>query len=402
MNDNPIVLALEVGTSKMIAIAGEIISPTKINVLSFGEENPGGVKKADIIDLGKAASLAQSAIDKAQKKINNASVDYVYLAVSGSQISAIRSHGSANISAIDGTISASDIERAKDDAKSKNIPPDCCFINRICCGYYIDGQYVKNPEKQKGGNLEAEYWLMYTNKEKLINLMSVVQTFDGLQVEEILHSGIASALACTTPQQRENGVLCIDIGCGATDYAFFKHGKVFQAGTIPVGGDHITNDLAFGLRLTIKNANKTKLKYGKIILSEEERRGEVWLNGDKAIGDKIIPLAAINRIICLRFEELFELIRGELSDYFANGLIPEALLTGGVSRTQDLSGLASTMLGVETRVARAAEWAPSILANPEYSTALGLLTAAMQNSKKLTKKNSGSGWGGFSKIFKKR
>ena len=402
MSDNPIVLALEIGTSKTVAIAGEIINSSKINVLSFGEEKSGGIKKGDIINLEKAASLAQSAMDKAQSKISNASVDCVYLAISGSQISAIRSTGNANISAIDGTISARDIERAKDDAKSKTLPQNCCFINRVCCGYYVDGQYVKNPESQKGNLLEAEYWLMYTNKEKLLNLMSVVQTFDNLQINEILHSGIASALSCSTPQQRENGVLCVDIGCGTTDYAFFRRGKVFQAGTIPVGGDHITNDLAFGLRLSMINANKTKLKYGKIIPTEEELRGEVWLNGDKAIGDRIIPLSSINKIICMRFEELFTILRAELSDYFANGLIPEVLLTGGVSRTQDLSGFASTVLGVETRVARAAEWAPSILASPEYSTALGLLAAAMRDAKKLSKKNGSIGWGGLAKIFKKR
>ncbi|MBR4597923.1 MAG: cell division protein FtsA, partial [Opitutales bacterium] len=282
MSDNPIVMALEIGTSKMLAITGEIINSSTINVLSFGEEKSGGVKKGDIINFEKAASLAQSAMDKAQSKITNASVDCVYLAISGSQISAIRSIGNANISAIDGTISQGDIERAKDDAKSKTLPQNSCFINRICCGYYVDGQYVKNPEKQKGGLLEAEYWLMYTNKEKLLNLMSVVQTFDNLQINEILHSGIASALSCTTPQQRENGVLCIDIGCGATDYAFFKHGKVFQAGTIPVGGDHITSDLAFGLRLSMRNANKIKLAHGKIVPTKEEMRADVWLNGDKS------------------------------------------------------------------------------------------------------------------------
>ncbi|MBO5781005.1 MAG: cell division protein FtsA [Opitutales bacterium] len=399
MNNNPIVLALEIGTSKMIAVTGEILNSSEINVLSFGRENPGGVKKADIIDLGKAASLAQSAIEQAQKKIGSADIDFVYLAISGSQISAIRSTGSANISAIDGTISKQDIERAKSDAKSKILPPDACFINRICCGYYIDGQYVKNPEGRKGGLLEAEYWLMYANKDKILNAMSVVQTFGNLEIEEILHSGIASALACTSPQQRENGVLCIDIGCGATDYAFFKNGKVFQAGTIPVGGDHITNDLSLGLRLSMKNANKTKLKYGKIIPTEDELRGDVWLNGDKSIGDKVIPLAAINKIICVRFEELFSNIRSELSDYFANGNIPEVLLTGGVSRTQDLSGLASTVLGVQTRNARAAEWAPPILASPEYSTVLGLLAAASRDMKKRGKKSGGSI---FSNIFKKR
>lgn len=399
MNNNPIVLALEIGTSKMVAVAGELLNSSEINVLSVGRGKPGGVKKADIIDLGKAASLAQSAIEEAQKEIGNADVDFVYLAISGSQISAIRSTGSANISAIDGTISKQDIERAKNDAKSKILPPDACFINRICCGYYIDGQYVKNPEGQKGSLLEAEYWLMYANKDKILNAMSVVQTFGNLEIEEILHSGIASALACTTPMQRENGVLCIDIGCGATDYAFFKNGKVFQAGTIPVGGDHVTNDLSLGLRLSMKNANKTKLKYGKIIPTEDELRGDVWLNGDKSIGDKIIPLASINKIICLRFEELFSNIRAELSDYFANGNVSEVLLTGGVSRTQDLSGLASTVLGVQTRNARAAEWVPANLASPEYSTVLGLLAAASRDMKKRGKKSGGSI---FSNIFKKR
>lgn len=381
MSDSRIVLALEIGTSKMLALTAEVSDDSSVNILSLGLSTSAGVKKADIINQQKAANLAQAAIVNAERKLSTGGIDCVYLALSGSQIRGLRSVGSANVSGADGRVLADDVERAKEDAKSKTIPQGRSFIHRFSCGFYLDGKYCENPIGQKGNILEAEYWLVHGDDEKMATTMRVVESM-GFEIQQVVHSAIASALVVSSQQDRKNGVLVIDIGCGTTDYALFKDSKAVQVGTIAIGGDHITNDVSFGLHVSIKNANKLKLQYGKIVLTEDERAKEIWLNGDRGIGDNVFLYDSLNKIICARFEELFTIIRKELAQFFEAGLVPRVILTGGVSKTKDLDILAAAVLGAPCEMGNFPEWVKPSLCHPEYATALGLLSRARDDAAK--------------------
>ncbi len=396
MKDSEAVLALEIGTSKTQVFLGEIVDGTKLNIVKLGFASASGVKKGDILNEAMVADLAQSAILKAEDK-SAKRPESVYLAISGTHIKGIRSVGSANVSGVGGLVTAEDILRAKNDAKSKKLEAGRSYINRICSGFYLDGKYCDNPLGQKAEILEAEYWLLHGEDEKIESAMHIVRSF-GLEVKQLIHSALASSLAVTSQKSRNEGVLVLDIGCGTTDYVMFRNGRAAQLGTIPVGGDHITNDIYMGLQISIKNANSLKLKYGKIVLTPEERASEIWLKGDKSIGDKVFLYDSLNKIICARFEELFTIVRSELSEFFDKNQVPLVLLTGGVSKTEGLNIIASAVLGAHSEIASFAEPLKPTLCHPEYATGIGLLMMARSDAQRGDSEKN-KNW--FSKIFKR-
>ena len=303
MSDSKTITALEIGTGKMQVFIGEVVDDKLLNFIGSGQAATEGVKKADIVDIRRAASQAQAAIVMAERSAS-AQIKSVCLGISGTHIKGFRNVGSANVSGADGVVRREDVERAKEDARTKSLAEGRSYIHRICCGYYVDDKFCTNPLGLSGRRVDAEYWMMHGDNDRIASAIHAVESF-GIEVEHLVFSGIASALAVTSPQQKIDGVLCVDIGCGTSDYAYYRHGHIVQAGVIPVGGDHITNDLSFGIRLTRKNSERVKIHCGKANLSEDERGMQFWSLGDKQIGDKKIPLDAVNRIIRARLEEFF-------------------------------------------------------------------------------------------------
>ena len=390
MNDSKTVVALDIGTGKMQVFAGEIVDNRLLRIVGMGQAPSEGVKKGDIIDLRKAASSAQTAIVGAERTIG-ARIDCVCLGISGTHIKGFRTLGSANISNADGTVSKKDVERARTDAKSKSLVEGKSYINQICCGYYLDGKFSSAPVGERANKIDAEFWMLYGDNEKIEQALAIVQSM-GLEVEYLLFSGIASARVATSAEEKRAGVLCIDIGCGTSDYAFYKHGRIMQAGTVPVGGDHITNDLSFGLRLSRKNSDRIKMHFAKAVINEEEAQSSIWAEGDRQIGDRKIPIAAISDVTRARLEELFSIIRSELNSYIDGGAIKNVVLTGGTSRLPRICELAQRVFELPCAKAKFGNSVKESLRHPEYSSALGLLDHALSETvKESARKKSGVG-----------
>lgn len=375
MSDSKTITALEIGTGKMQVFIGEIVDGKMLNLVGVGQAATDGVKKADIIDVKKAAEQAQTAIVMAERSCS-ARIKSVCLGISGTHIQGFRNIGSANVAGSDGIVRKSDVDRAKEDAKSKALPDGRSYIHRICCGFYLDDErYCVDPVGERASKIAAEYWMMHGDSEKILTAMHVVHSF-GMEVEYLVFSGLASAMAASSPGQKENGVLVVDIGCGTSDYAFYKNGIPVQAGVIPIGGDHITNDLSFGIRLSRKNSERIKTRFGKAIITEDERNVKFWSLGDRQIGDRKIPLEAINKVIRARLEELFLLLRQDMIDHFSEGSVNEVVLTGGTSKLNGICELAEAVL---ERPCSLGKFPPSVAENlrhQEFSTALGLLEYA--------------------------
>ena len=343
MSDSKTIAALEIGTGKMQVFIGEIVDNKMLNLVGVGQAATDGVKKADIIDVKKAAEQAQAAIVMAERSCS-VPIKSVCLGISGTHIQGFRNIGSANVAGSDGIVRKSDVDRAKDDARSKTLPEGRSYIHRICCGFYLDDErFTTDPIGEKASRIVAEYWMIHGDSEKIRAAMHVVQSF-GLEVEYLVFSGLASAITVTSPAQKENGVLVVDIGCGTSDYAFYKNGLPVQAGVIPVGGDHITNDLSFGIRLSRKNSERIKTRFGKAIITKDECDIKFWSQGDKQIGDRKIPLEAINKVIRARLEELFLLLRQDMIEHFSDGSVKEVVLTGGTSKLNGICELAEAVL----------------------------------------------------------
>ena len=392
MNDSKMVAALEIGTSKMQVFVGEIVDSESLSIIGMGQKPSAGVKKGDIVDLKKASQLAQEAILDAEKN-TSIKTKSIYVGISGSQIKGMRTMGYANVRSANNIVTQEDVDRACEDAKSKTLPENRAFIHFICCGYYIDGVYCQDPVGKRARRIDAEFWLVHDDCDAIANTVHIVRSF-GMEVDDIVLSAIASARMVTSMQQRKEGVLVIDIGCGTTDYAMYKNSRIVIAGTIPVGGDHITNDLAHGLRLYNKNAELLKCKIGKAVISEDEKSEFIWTKGDQQIGDRKISLNSMNIIIRTRLEELFLILRDELGEVF-DSTIQSVVITGGTSRLTGITELAEGVLGVKCTTGKFNSWVKHSLCHPEFATSLGLLDYALENE---IRNASDSGEGLFSKI----
>ena len=271
MSESQTVAVLEWGTSKVKVLLAEIVDGNRLNIISKSSADTlTSVRKGDIIDVAKVYNKTRDAVINAENKAS-VKIKTVSLAISGTHIKTFRNLGSANISSPDGAVRREDVERAKEDAKRKTLESGRSYIQRICCGYYLDDKPCIDPVGKTGSKIDAEYLMIHGDNERLIEIANIVRSA-GLEFDDIILSGIASAIAVTSAKQKTDGVLVADIGAGTTDYAFIKNGKVVAAGVIPVGGNHVTNDIALGLHLSPKTAENVKISCGKLLLTEDERK----------------------------------------------------------------------------------------------------------------------------------
>ncbi len=394
MSKSKTIAALEIGTGKMQVFLGEIVDGKMLNIVGSGQATTAGVKKADICDVVKAAAQAQTAIVMAEHS-SATPIKSVCLGISGTHIRGFRNTGSANVSSADGVVRRDDLQRAVDDARGKSLANGRTYIQRICSGYFLDGKYCADPIGERAEHIEVSYWMLHGDREKITDALHVVQSF-GLEVEYLVFSGIASGYIVTDAVQRKNGVLVVDIGCGTSDYAYFKHGKPVFAGVIPVGGDHITNDLSFGLRLSRKDSERIKIHCGKATITADEKSQKFWNIGNQQIGDKKIPMEAVNLIIRSRLEELFCLLRDECAEHMPEyAELNEVVLTGGTSNLSGIYELASAVLEVPCSKGKFGSSLQPALRYQEFSTALGLLEHARMEEEIRSRKKTN--W--FSNIF---
>lgn len=399
MGENRTIVALEMGTCKTQVFVGEVMYDGSSNIVGMGREHSSGIKKGDIVDIRKAAKSILDALSQAEKTAREAAVKSVCLGISGTHIKGFRNLGSANVSGADSIVRERDLERAREDAISKILPKDRIYINRICCGYHLDNtRFVQNPIGEKASHIDAEFWMIHGDAAKIEDAIHAVESFN-MNVDHLAFSGIASGLVVTSKEQKENGTLVIDMGCGTSDYALFKNGKPIQACPIPLGGDHLTNDLAFGLRMNTKNAERIKTRFGKAFMEADEVGLKIWTEGDKQIGDREIPFESVVKILRLRLEEIFLFVREDLEEYFANGSVKEVVLTGGGSKLKGVCSLAEGVFGVPCSLGKLEHKKISEgLRHPEYATALGLLEFAKYEILKEAKEKKKSLFG---KIFGK-
>ena len=378
MSFDRVVAAVEIGTSKVVVLLGEIVGHGGLNIIGHNVGSSKGVKKGAITDLDKASDCVHASILQAEKKAETR-VDEVYLAQTGGHLMGNFNLGSANVSSSDGVVSRVDIEAAKDDAKRRTLPRDRTYIHHIQNPFALDGRPVENPLSKEGRQLQVGYWSVHGDSEAVSNSLRVIRGID-LEVRDMIISSIASGAVLLEESEKENGALVIDMGGGTTDYVLYRKGYIVKTGVVPVGGDHITNDLSIGLRVARKGAEEFKLKNGRAFYQNEDRDETVWLFGDLTIGDRKYPLAAITRIIEARIFEVFDIIKEQLeaADLFKPAEIASGVfLTGGSSKLAGMAEAAQRRFGLEACVSEGPEDVAKELRVPEYSTVLGLLHYAL-------------------------
>jgi len=378
MAQSSVIAAIEIGTSKVVVLLGEIFGANAMNIIGHSVCSSKGVKKGIITDLNLASDCVHAAILSAEKKAQ-VQIDHVYLAQTGQHLQGDFNVGMANVSSADGVISDADVELVKEDAKRRTLPPGRTYIHHIQNRFVVDGRELENPLSHKGSRLQVGYWSVHGASKFVSDNLRIIRGID-LEVRDLILSSIASGVVLLEESEKENGALVIDIGGGTTDYALYQKGYIVKTGVIPVGGDHVTNDLSIGLRIARKAAEEFKFKHGRAYHKTSDRDEKVWLFGDLTIGDRDYPLASITKIIEARITELFEIIRDQLKasnlmepDLIASGVY----LSGGTARLSGISEVAGRVLGLDARVAECPDDVAEELQKPEYSTALGLLHYAL-------------------------
>jgi cell division protein FtsA len=364
--------AVEIGTSKITVLVGEYTGK-ELAIIGRGECPSRGVIKGAVADYRAASDCTHSALESAEREAGER-IDVVFLAQTGGHLEGFYNEAAVNVKASDNMIDQGDVRTVCDLARWKELPAGRMVVHHIRRPFRVDGRLVPgNPENLVGQKLEVGYWTVHGQEQRLADMIHVIRGFN-LEVRELVVSSLASGHMVTTAEERQNGVLVIDLGGGTTDYALYRDGTAHTTGVVPVGGAHLTNDLSIGLRLTEGQADKLKLRYGRADVATRDRATKVWLDGTFAIGDRQFPQQAIEQITAARLWELFEVVKKKLGTAFA----PETcaagvVLTGGTAKLPGIATVAAKVFGVPAHLGEAPTWVSENLRDPGYHTALGLL-----------------------------
>jgi cell division protein FtsA len=408
MQHSKIISGIDIGTSKITTIIGQYSdTEDKFNVIAVSSIPSLGFRKGQIINIEQASSTIVQSIESAERmagfQINSASV-----CLSAPHIESINSHGVVAISNPNGEINHEDIDRVVDAAKAIAVPTGKEIIHIIPIKYTVDGQEgVIDPVGMNGVRLEVEAHIIIASTPSLKNLKKCLEDI-GIKIDQLVYSGLATAKSTLTETEKELGVALIDIGGSITTLTIFNEGSPVYSSVIPVGAGNVTNDLAIGLRFSLDDAEKIKLRLNKI--SESKKfEDEIELSNFGIQSDdkrRVSIQTSINGIIKPRLEEIFHLIYSKIDDSgFASTIPAGIVLTGGGAQTVNIKEVCEKIIPLPLRIATPPKVGGIIddIINPAYSSSIGLLMYSNENKKTsntTVKKNKISAGGFFDKVKK--
>ena len=373
-----IIGAVEIGTSQAKALIGEVGEQGNLSIVGMATRRNEGMRKGQIVDFRKAASAVHAALEEAEK-MSGTTVDSVYLAQTGSHLRGHMLRGSASVSSSDNRVSPDDVRRAAVEAKRRQPDDGRSYVHHVRTPIILDNKVIDDPVGMMGKRIDLGYWSIDGDDQAIQRGLDVISTYS-LEVNDLILSSVASATMVAGPDLRRAGALVIDMGAGVTDFVLYRQGFVAYTGVVPVGGDHVTGDISMGLRVLEPYAEKLKLEYGQATPLSAQQEDDVWIIGNKTIGDRSVPRRAIADVIHVRIAELFEIISKELGPLLSpENLQGGILLTGGGSQLVGIEEVASKVLGQPVRRAGFPTGISEELAQPENSTVLGLLHYGLED-----------------------
>lgn len=369
--------AVEIGTAKITVLIGEYTG-RELAIIGRGECQSRGVIKGAVVDYKAASECTHSALEHAEREAGER-IDTVFLAQTGGHLEGFYNQAAVNVKAADNMIAAEDICTVCELARAKELPAGRMVVHHIRRPFRVDGRIIPtSPEHLMGQRLEVGYWTVHGQENKLADMIHVISGFN-LEVKELVLSSLAAGHMVTTPEERQNGVLTIDIGAGTTDYALYRDGVPHTTGVVAVGGAHLTNDLSIGLRLTEGQADKLKLRYGRAVVQTRDKSEKVWLDGTYSIGDRQFSKQSIEQITSARAWEILEVVKNKLR----GALTPETcssgvVLTGGTAKLPGMAEAAARVFNLPVHLGETPGWVAENLRDPGYHTALGLLYYGVQ------------------------
>ncbi len=368
-----IIVGIDVGTTKICTLVGRVEDAGTLHILGVGIEASNGIKKGVIIDLEAASRAIIRSVERAEQS-SGVEIASAVVSIAGAHVSSINSRGATGISGE--IVDEYDVLRALEAARSVAIPHNREVIHVVQRGFSIDGQDgIHSPIGMHGYKLEVETHIITAAAATVENLRQCLAAA-GVEVQQFVLNPLASAEAVLTENECQMGVAVCDIGGGTTDMAIYVNGKVWHTMVLAVGGNHVTSDIAHGLRLSVAQAEDIKLQQGYAIRAEVGAEDYFTVRPFGEDRDVQINRQELAHIIEARIEEIFELSLQEIKRSGYDGLLPAGMvLTGGGSALPAIRDLASDVLGIPVRIAQPENIYGMVdqLHSPAYATSVGLL-----------------------------
>lgn len=402
MSNNDLIVSLDIGTSKIRAIIGEI-SNGAINIIGVGSAESEGIRKGAIVDIDQTVQSIRNAVEHAERMVG-ITIDEVYVGIAGNHIALQTNHGVVAVSNEDREIGQEDIERVLQAARVVALPPEREIINLVPKQFLVDGQGdIQDPRGMIGVRLEVECTIITGTKAAVHNLMRCVEKA-GLRISGIILMSLASGVMALSKDEKQMGAVLADIGAGATTIAVFEGGSLAAVSSLPIGGDYVTSDICYGLKTQTEHAEKIKLKYGcaRIEDADENQKFNVVRVGTNV--EKQFSQVDLANIIEPRMQEIFQMIRQEVKRLGYADKINGYVLTGGTVSMPSVLPLAQAELDASVRIA-----VPDYIGvrDPSFSSGVGMIQYVVKyirtrgggDPKRLNKaRSAASGEGGKSGI----
>ena len=379
-SDRDVIVGLDIGTSKVLALVGEITSDGAIEVIGIGSQPSRGLKKGVVVNIESTVQSIQRAVEEAEL-MANCEINAVYAGIAGSHVRSLNSHGVVAIR--DREVTHGDVEHVIEAAKAVAIPADQRILHVLPQEFIIDGQEgIRDPIGMSGVRLEAKVHIVTGADSAAQNIIKCVQRC-GLTVEDVVLEQLASSFAVLTDDEKELGVCLVDVGGGTTDIAVFCNGAIRHTAVIPIAGDQVTNDIAVSMRTPTQYAEDIKIRYACALsqLANPDESIEVPSVGERPA--RRLARQTLAEIVEPRYEELFNLIREELRrSGFEEMIAAGIVLTGGSARMEGAIELAEEIFHVPVRLGLPGQVRGLVDAvrSPIYATGVGLLLYARENS----------------------
>ncbi len=397
--EKKLIVGLDIGTSKVVAIVGEVNASDQIDIIGIGSHPSRGLKKGVVVNIESTVQSIQRAVEEAEL-MAGCQIHSVFTGIAGSHIKSLNSHGIVAIR--DQEVNAQDVERVIDAAKAVAIPADQKILHVLPQEFVIDNQEgIREPIGMSGVRLEAKVHMVTGAVSAAQNIVKCVRRC-GLDTDDIILEQLASSYSVLTEDEKELGVCLVDIGGGTTDIAIFTEGAIRHTAVIPIAGDQVTNDIAVALRTPTQHAEDIKIKYACALrqLTSLEDTIEVPGVGERA--PRRLSRQTLAEVVEPRYEELFNLIQAELRRSGFEEIIPAGIvLTGGSSKMEGLIELAEEVFHMPVRLGmpQYVKGLADVVRNPIYATGVGLLLYGHQQTKEFN--YSPKHRGGFNSIFER-
>ncbi len=378
--DKNLIVGLDIGTSKVVAIVGEVTLDGDIEVVGIGTHPSRGLKKGVVVNIESTVQSIQRAVEEAEL-MAGCEIHAVFTGIAGSHIRSLNSHGIVAIR--DSEVVQGDVDRVIDAARAVAIPADQKVLHILPQEFIIDNQEgIREPIGMSGVRLEAKVHMVTGAVSAAQNIVKCVRRC-GLEVDDIILQQLASAQAVLTEDEKDLGVCLVDIGGGTTDIAVFLNGAIHHTAVIPIAGDQVTNDIAVALRTPTHHAEDIKIKYACALtqMANADETIEVPSVGDRP--PRRLVRQRLAEVVEPRYEELFTLIQAELKRSGFEELIAAGIvLTGGSSKLAGTVELAEEVFHMPVRlgVPQYVTGLTDVVSNPIYATGVGLLLFGYRNT----------------------